>query len=430
MALAMGSGRSDTGRRAASTLDPPETVVFVDPCAAGAGRQAKEFRVSDQGSRSGTGVPSVPQADPLLWRVETRASPHVSIPSVIKSGYRPPIGAPSQLDDLAEAVARITGRPAKLVADLSFSSRAVVGRIALDRGETVIAKRPRERSALDRELTALQLFPPRTRPALVASGEGVFILEDLGNGPSLADLLLGTERRPAEQALYAWAAALGTALAATLRFGAPVERTHAYETLDPLIGLAEDLGTSLPAGLDGDAAAIDAAIAQASPWLAYCPGDTCPDNNRVLGDGSVRLFDFEGAGWRHAATEAAYCRAPFCTCWCVAAMPADILASMEAEFLCALRPPRVDEFRAAIGLAAVFWTLTTFDYFRRFVVDGARMGPPQGPADGRQYVVHRLAAIESERLPALGELAYRLRKAIVARWPAAAELPTFPAFRR
>ena len=46
MALAMGSGGSDTGRRAASTLDPPETVVFVDPCAAGAGRQAKEFRVS------------------------------------------------------------------------------------------------------------------------------------------------------------------------------------------------------------------------------------------------------------------------------------------------------------------------------------------------------------------------------------------------
>ena len=167
------------------------------------------------------------------------------------------------------------------------------------------------------------------------------------------------------------------------------------------------------------------------PRLAYCPGDTCPDNNRVLDDGSIRLFDFEGAGWRHAATEAAYCRAPFCTCWCVAAMPAEILASMESEFLSALGPPRLSEFRAAVGLAAVAWTLTTFDYFRRFVIEGTRVGPPRAPADGRQYVVFRLAAIESERdrLPALGELAYRLRKAIVARWPSSAELPSYPAFR-
>jgi len=111
------------------------------------------------------------------------------------------------------------------------------------------------------------------------------------------------------------------------------------------------------------------------PRLAYCPGDTCPDNNRVLDDGSIRLFDFEGAGWRHAATEAAYCRAPFCTCWCVAAMPAEILASMESEFLSALGPPRLSEFRAAVGLAAVAWTLTTFDYFRRFVIEGTRVGP-------------------------------------------------------
>lgn len=156
-----------------------------------------------------------------------------------------------------------------------------------------------------------------------------------------------------------------------------------------------------------------------------------PRQEPGLDDGSVRLFDFEGAGWRHAATEAAYCRAPFCTCWCVASLPVDILASMESEFLSALCPSRIEDFRTAIGLAAASWTLTTFDYFRRFVVDGAPVGPAQAPADGRQYVVLRLAAIESERdrLPALAELAYRLRKAIVARWPSAAEVPPYPAFR-
>ena len=257
------------------------------------------------------------------------------------------------------------------------------------------------------------------------------VMEDLGNGPSLAELLLGPDPDRATSALRAWATTLGTALAATLRSGAPAERTKLTAGLSPLASLAAELAVPVPSGLDDDAAFIEDAFSVASPWLAYCPGDTCPDNSRVRADGSVRLFDFEGSGWRHAASEAAYCRAPLCNCWCMAAVPAGILASMEIDFLTGLRPPRPEEFRAAIGLAAVSWTLTTFDYFRSFVVDGRPVGPPEAPADGRQYVVHRLTAIESERdrLPALGDLACRLRKAIVARWPSAAELPAYPAFR-
>lgn len=53
-------GKWPIGHRPAGRfkLRSPETVVFVDPCATGAGRQAKEFRVSDQGSSTGSRTPS------------------------------------------------------------------------------------------------------------------------------------------------------------------------------------------------------------------------------------------------------------------------------------------------------------------------------------------------------------------------------------
>ena len=196
--------------------------------------------------------------------------------------------------------------------------------------------------------------------------------------------------------------------------------------------MAGDLSIGVPAGVASEAAAIEDALSATSPWLALCPGDTCPDNNRVLSDGSVRFFDFEGAGWRHAATEGAYCRAPFCTCWCVGALPSGTTASMEKEFLDAFDPPEREAFGSFVGLAAVAWTLVTFDYFRRFVREDLQVGPPQRTlCDGRQYVVLRLTAVESQRdhIPALAELAGSLREAIVRRWPQAAQLPAYPAFR-
>lgn len=341
---------------------------------------------------------------------------------------------PAQPEAIEELVAGVGARlrqPATLVEDLSFSDRAAVARIVLGSGETVVAKRPWHASLFAKELEALELLPADTRPALIASGQGIIVMEDLGSGPSLADLLLGADQAAAERALQAWARALGTALAATLQQGAPAASVRLTEGAEQLLGFAEDLDVRVPAGVETDVGLIEDALSADTPWLAFCPGDTCPDNNRVLGDGSVRFFDFEGAGWRHAAAEAAYCRAPFCTCWCVAALPAGLIRSMENEFLEALDPPKRVEFSTVIGLAAASWTLLTFGYFRGFVMDGAPIGPPgRTPSDGRQYVLLRLATVEAlrDRIPALGELANGLRGAIVRRWPYAAERPTYPAF--
>jgi hypothetical protein len=72
-------------------------------------------------------------------------------------------------------------------------------------GATVIAKRPAEELGLRSELAAYTLLPADTRADLLAEGQGVLVMEDLGNGPSLADLLLGPDADAATAGLLAWA---------------------------------------------------------------------------------------------------------------------------------------------------------------------------------------------------------------------------------
>lgn len=333
------------------------------------------------------------------------------------------------LQPLLETAAALVG-PVDLVDDLTFSSKAQVARLRVPGGATVVAKRPVDSSAFSRELEALRVLPEAVRPALVAAGEDLLIMEDLGPGPALADLLLGHDPAAAEAAVLAWATALGQALGATLRHGTPEEPEELVEGLDQMRQLAAALDVPVPAGVEDDVASIASLLSRPGPWVAFCPSDTCPDNNRVLPDGSVRLFDFEGAGWRHAAVEAAYCRAPFCTCWCVARLPEGTTGRMEAAFLAALAPPDAAGFVDVVTPAAVHYTIVQFRWFRRFVLDD-RPVPPRAPSTGRQIVYARLLAVaeQRERLPALAEVAEGLATAIVRRWPDAAGMPLYPAFR-
>lgn len=322
--------------------------------------------------------------------------------------------------------------PVALVDDLSFSSRAAVARLHLEGGGTVVVKLPFSAEARSREVEAMRTLPAFVRPALLATGERILVMEDLGLGPSLADLLLGDDTGAAEAGLLAWAHTLGTALRPTLRHGPEQEPEGMEEGLTELARLAGALGVAMPIGVDDDAALVASTLARPGPWLAFCPGETCPDNNRVLADGSVRLFDFEGAGWRHGAMEAAYCRAPFCTCWCVAKLPDGMTQRMEEAFLASLSPSDPDRFVEVIPLAAVHYTLVTFAWFRRFVLDDRPVGPAgRAPSNGRQYVYERLRTVAGQhsRLPALAEGARELADRIRQRWPDAAAMPPYPAFR-
>jgi hypothetical protein len=335
-----------------------------------------------------------------------------------------------RLEGLVREVEELLPGPVRVLEDLSFSNRALVARLAVGES-TVVAKRPHREAAFRNELEALTVLPERVRAALVAAGAQTIVMEDLGSGPSLADLLLGDDPVAAETALMAWASTLGAALAPTLRDGEGTGLENLQDGLDQLCGFAADLGIAAPSEVRADVDRISALLAEPGPWLAFCPGDTCPDNNRVYADGSVRLFDFERAGWRHAAMEAAYCRAPFCTCWCVAGLPTGLTDQMEQTFVESLSPPDRDRFTNAVGVAAVGYTLATFGFFRQYVMNDSPVGPPdRAPSTGRQYLYSRLEMIMRDgQLPALAEFADRVAIAMRRRWPEAAALPRYPAFR-
>lgn len=109
---------------------------------------------------------------------------------------------------LLESSASLLG-PVELIDDLTFSNKAQVARLRVRDGTTVVVKRPVDPAAFGRELQALRLLPEAVRPGLVAAGDDVLVLQDLGPGPSLADVLLGHDAAAAEAALMTWAGTLG-----------------------------------------------------------------------------------------------------------------------------------------------------------------------------------------------------------------------------
>lgn len=96
----------------------------------------------------------------------------------------------------------------------------------------------------------------------------------------------------------------------------------------------------------------------------------------------------------------------------------------------AARPEGRSAFGARVSIRDTAYTLVQFHWFRRFVLDD-RSVPPRAPSTGRQNVFVRLlaAARERETLPFLAEVAEGLAAAIAKRWPDAADMPLYPAFR-
>jgi hypothetical protein len=207
---------------------------------------------------------------------------------------------------------------------------------------------------------------------------GLLVLEDAGPGPSLADLLLGSDPDLAEQGLRAYAATLGRLHAQTagrfasylqLRAGLGPSNGQALPTAEQLPAEFETLasqmrgiGVEVSSAARDEVAAVSDALDEAGPFFAYSPSDICPDNNRYLGSGRLRLFDFEGGGFRHAFLDAAYLRLALPTCWCVNRLPAALPAALEAIYRRELARgcPAVDDdqlFERGLAAASAAWLI-------------------------------------------------------------------------
>ena len=213
---------------------------------------------------------------------------------------------------MLEEVGELLGAAVTLEGYLGHKGRAVVARLRLEDGSTVVVKGqriPDDPSTVEdgpwsppnrfrNKLTASQVLDGANGlvPALLATdvARQWMVLEDLGPISSLADALLGGDAAAAETALCGWASAIGrlhrfTADTAHLRdwerdrraLGGAIPYESATEVLDGLRPTLEEL---VPVGPDVTSAAreIDRRL-DTRDWWVLSPHDTCPDNSASAG---------------------------------------------------------------------------------------------------------------------------------------------------
>jgi aminoglycoside/choline kinase family phosphotransferase len=278
----------------------------------------------------------------------------------------------------AEAVlARAWGDGAEVRAVEQIWDRAQVVRVELADGRSVVLKRrgdPGDDAAgqrFDTELAALELLsgmPAPVAPRLLGADPvaGILVMEDLGQGASLADSLLTGGRERAEADLAAYARALASMHAWTMpQAASPASRrahpalqrdpewlTYIAEGKEPFLAAVARLGLS--AG--GVAAEIDQIIVtlRESSNLGLVHDDPCPDNVLLTG-GVCRILDFEASGWGAVVLDAGYLLAPFPSCWCFANLPAEVGARAVEAYHASLQAGgiRLDAHWEAEMLAAL-----------------------------------------------------------------------------
>ncbi|ADG78585.1 Aminoglycoside phosphotransferase domain-containing protein OS=Tsukamurella paurometabola (strain ATCC 8368 / DSM / CCUG 35730 / CIP 100753 / JCM 10117/ KCTC 9821 / NBRC 16120 / NCIMB 702349 / NCTC 13040) OX=521096 GN=Tpau_1973 PE=4 SV=1 [Tsukamurella paurometabola] len=157
----------------------------------------------------------------------------------------------------------------------------------------------------------------RPGPQLLASDADakILVLQDLGEGETMTDVLGRTPVAGASMVLSAWAQALGRMHAGTygreidLHTLARLEHTDARN--DPVASEAAKAVVAVARAVGGTDATttgvLDAAVALFTdgPFRAFSPSDVGPDNTHVVG-GAARFLDYEWAGFRDGALDVAY----------------------------------------------------------------------------------------------------------------------------
>jgi Phosphotransferase enzyme family len=297
-----------------------------------------------------------------------------------------------------------------------------------------------------RESAALTVLSGRGLPVpeLIGVHEDppLVVLRDLGDGPSLADALLGDDPAVATGRLHAWVDALASLHVATTGDEAAFARAIGESTVDTMPELLAAAAGWLVERLPRlDVAPSERALAELravtdalSPdATALTPGDACPDNNVVTEDGLV-LLDFEQATVRHVAWDAAYLLLPWPSCWCSWGLPPGVAQDALDRWRAAVAPalPVVGSptFDRDLDVAVTAWAFLSSAWF----LDGAFDEPGAAPGRGargptrRAVIEHRLRLARRGPFPALASLADEILVAIGRRW-GFAPLPVAPAYR-
>ncbi|GAB3886141.1 hypothetical protein GCM10028802_36730 [Terrabacter terrigena] len=301
-----------------------------------------------------------------------------------------------------------------------------------------------------REASALAALAGRARtPRLVAEcgDPRLVVMDDLGEGPHLADALLGGDADRAASGLGGWADAVAGLHVAgrTVReaFVAGVgDRSGEALVLDYLPGqltdavtewdrLAAALGVEVPAGAFAVLGSVPSRFRVEAASLSAA--DMCPDNNLVT-DAGLALLDFEWALWRPIAWDAAYLRVPWPTCWCAWSLDAAAAEAALARWRATVSHtwPEVAgaDFDDDLDLATEAWAWLAGSWCLGPLVDGepAPTNPvkPMPRMPDRTLRFLRTAAA-GRAIPELADVARRLAQTVTTTY-AARPVPLAPAF--
>ncbi|MCV7194318.1 phosphotransferase [Mycolicibacterium brumae] len=278
-----------------------------------------------------------------------------------------------------------------------------VARVRLADNTTVIVKWSRtadteraEPARLRAERSALQFLadvePPLT-PKLLASGEDLLVIEDLGPRPSLRELILAGDDR----AVVDFARALGrlhavTAGRAEEYYAGPgawadpdADLKASLDGLRSGIDRLTDFGTTISSAAAHELADAITEILHPGRFLALTNGDVGLNNYLVGTAGDGRLIDFETAGFRHVLAEMTdlYTPGPM---WITLSEPTLVEAAYRAQLATAI--PEVTDDRTygrAVAGGTFIWAA------RRLAKLPEIDARPAGDASR----VHRVATLEA-----------------------------------
>ncbi|WP_033212952.1 hypothetical protein [Kitasatospora phosalacinea] len=355
------------------------------------------------------------------------------------------------MDEIIRAAGALLGQPLRHPVDLGGSPRSTVLRCRTADGGSVIVKAfadgPEARRAYAGETAGLSLGLAGPGLLAVDPERRLLVMADLGNAPTLADLLLGTDPKAAERGLLEWARGLGRLAARSVprraEFaalwqhhgeGLPSWEDEPWQLRNAgaFLELLAECGVSAPPGLADELAEVGTAGGERYP--GFTPGDTCPDNNLITAEG-LRLLDFEAAGYQSVFLTAAYCRMPFSSCWCVYRLPVGLARRVEGAYRSEVvtRYPDLAEdavWQAGTARAVVVWTVdSTLHLLRRALPEDGPMHRTRRPVPTRRQLLrHRwTSALRLTGYPAFTATVRLLLSELASEWDAP-ELPGYPAF--
>jgi hypothetical protein len=311
------------------------------------------------------------------------------------------------------------------------------------------------------EQTALEFLTrigSAVAPRLLAADNeaGILVMEDLGTGPALEDLLAGRDAFRASQGLVAFSAALGQMHATTtghateyyqLRsrhgpvdpafdrisiFGIGIERAFRY---------LQEITASrsyLPAlhGIGPDVDEILRVLSEPGPYLAFSNGDTSPANCR-MSDNGLRFLDFEHPCFRHALLDVAAVRFPFPACPCWSRLPEEVGQRAEDAYrkeMARSCPAVLDQAGYAHRLTAACAAWTMVRMMRLPKLEKADAPQPMSFSRRGQLLDTITTTVncsqQSHSLPSLASWLASVSDTLRARWPhLPSAQPFYPAFQ-